>query len=619
MARRDERERLFNRRTALVAGGQLGLFGILLGRLYFLQVVEADKYQILAEENRINVRLLAPRRGRIFDRFGVELAGNVKNYRMVLVPEQTRDIAQTLQRLAQHLPLGEAAQLRIMEVARKRRAFVPITIVDNLTWEEFAHFNVLLPSLPGVQPDVGVRRHYALGAAMAHLSGYVSAVAERNLTGDPLLELPGFRVGRTGLERTFEKRLRGKAGYSRVEVNAYGRTIRELAWTPGETGGDVQTTLDGELQAHVFRRLNEDSAAAAVMDVDSGEVLALASTPSFDPSVFDRGLSAKSWRALSTHPRAPLTNKAVAGRYPPGSTFKMVVALAALEAGVITPQTRFYCNGALELGDSKFHCWRGKYGGHGHVVLHKAIEQSCDVYFYELALRLGVNRIAAMARRFGYGQAFDIGLSGVSAGLVPDKDWKRAVLGKSWTAGETLITGIGQGYLLATPLQLCIMTARLVNGGFAVLPRLVRDDDARAPAPAAMGVSPSALKLVLDGMNAVVNGSRGTARKARLDASLGTMGGKTGTSQVRRISKRERLKGIAKNKDKAWAERDHALFVGYAPAAAPRYAVSVVVEHGGGGTYAGLITRDIMAEVLKRDPARRLSTSGPPKAAEEQG
>lgn len=607
--RETDRFRVFSRRTALLAGGKLCLVGVLLGRMHYLQVLQSDQFQMLAEENRINMRLLAPPRGRILDRFGVPLASNRQNFRVLLVPEQTEDVAQTLDRLERHLAIDDYERERILREVARQRHFIPVRVAENLTWEQFAQINVYLPDLPGVQTDVGDSRHYPLGDQTSHVVGYVSSVAEEELTGDPLLELPGFRIGKSGVEKVLDEPLRGTAGNSRVEVNAYGRVIRELVRQDGQPGHDVVLSIDTGLQSFVSRRLSGEAAAAAAIDIHTGEVLALASTPSFDANAFNLGISSKAWNTLLQNPRKPLTNKAVAGQYSPGSAFKMIVAMTAIEAGIAGPGFPWFCNGRMRLGSNVFHCWRWRYGGHGWVNMIQAIEQSCDIYFYEMARRVGVDRIAEMARRFGLGATTGIELTGERAGLVPTKDWKLATIGQPWQGGETLITGIGQGYLLTTPLQLAVMTARMVNGGRAVTPRLVRQVSALEQDPAVLetpsiGVSDAALRVALEGMVGVVNGKRGTARKARLKGEL-AMGGKTGTVQVKRITKAERARGVKKNKDRPWKDRDHAIFVGYAPVDEPRYATAVVIEHGGSGTVAALATKDIMTEILARDPAGR--------------
>ncbi|MFQ5765543.1 MAG: penicillin-binding protein 2, partial [Rhodospirillales bacterium] len=446
-------------------------------------------------------------------------------------------------------------------------------------------------------------------------------------TGDPLLELPGFRIGKAGIEKIHDLVLRGTGGSSQVEVNAFGHVIRELSRQEGQPGAEVALTVDLGLQRMVSRRLGKRSAAAVVMDVHNGDILALASTPSFDPNAFNKGLSADEWRTLASDPKAPLTNKAISGHYPPGSTFKMVVLLAALEKGAVTPETTVFCTGKITLGDATFHCWRK--GGHGLMDAFNGLTQSCDVYFYELARRTGIERIAAMARRLGFGETLGLDLPGEQPGLVPDRKWKRRTMNAPWHQGETLLMGIGQGYLLATPLQMAVMVARLVNGGYAVTPRLTRPHAAdledtdhetdRRPAFESLGLVPGHRQLVRRGMEAVVNDPSGTAFRARIRKRGMEMGGKTGTVQVRRITKAEREEGIKKNKDLPWRDRDHAMFVGFAPTSAPRYAVSVVVEHGGGGaSVAAPIARDILLEAQRRGSARPGILPGAPAAPARQ-
>ena len=617
-----DRLKKFSRRSLLLGGGKAVLLAALGSRLYYLQVVQSDRYLMLAEENRINLRLLPPPRGRIFDRLGEPLAANRFNYRVVLISEQARTVEETLDDLGQIIPISEHDYRRVLRESRRKRGFVPITVRENLTWAEVSRVEVNVPDLPGIMIDVGQTRTYPLGATAAHIVGYVAPVSEDDLTGDPLLELPEFRIGRNGIEKVYDKFLRGSAGNSQVEVNAYGRVIRELERNDGQPGDDLVLTLDAGLQSYATDRLGDESASTVVLDIHSGDVLAMASTPTYDPNAFTAGLSQDEWQDLLSNSRKPLINKAIAGQYAPGSTFKMVVALAALEGGVLTPQQRFTCKGRLRLGDRYFHCW--KRGGHGELDMVRAIEQSCDVYFYEVARRAGIERIADMAVLFGIGGRTRIDLAGERTGLVPDREWKLATFGAPWQQGETLVVGIGQGYLLTTPLQLAVMTARLANGGVAVTPRLVRrpalpapgDADEATPAPAfeRLGISPGSLATVIKGMTRVTNERRGTAYAARITEPEMAMAGKTGTTQVRRISKSERQSGVRKNEEKPWVERDHALFVAFAPVRSPRYAVAVVVEHGGSGSRkAAPIARDILRETQRRDPAR---DGGPARVAE---
>ncbi|MEE8279426.1 MAG: penicillin-binding protein 2, partial [Alphaproteobacteria bacterium] len=390
------RYKLFTRRALVVGGGQLALLTALGGRMYYLQVVDSARYRVLAEDNRINLRLLAPPRGRIVDRSGLVLAGNERNYRVVIVPEQTPDVEETLDKLDAIIPLSDDERRTILGKVERKRSFVPVNVRENLSWEQVARIEVNAPDLPGVMIDVSHNRHYPFGEAAAHMLGYVAAVSEKELTGDALLELPNFRIGKNGIEKAQDLKLRGKAGSSAVEVNAIGRVVRELSRRDGQPGDDVVLTIDMGLQAFVHGRLaGLQSASAVVMDVHTGEVPAMASTPSFDPNVFTNGVGAEEWRALTADARGPLTNKAIAGQYAPGSTFKMMVALAALEAGIASPKHEVFCTGSVKLGNMRFHCWK-KYG-HGRVDMYKGIQQSCDVFFYDLARRTGVDRIAAMA------------------------------------------------------------------------------------------------------------------------------------------------------------------------------------------------------------------------------
>lgn len=614
MNRRDnDLQRVFTRRALLLGSAQLGLFGLLAGRLYYLQVVESDKYALLADENRINMSLLPPRRGRILDRSGIELASNRRNYRALIVAEQARNVDATLDALAGLIELDDSQKQRIRREIERRRKFVPVVVAENLSWDDFAKINLHSPDLPGVQLDVGETRDYPFGEAFSHVVGYVGAVTEAEIGRDPLLELPGFRTGKSGVERIFDERLRGRAGHSQIEVNAYGRAIRELQRNDGQPGDDVVLTIDADLQRFAQARLGEDSGAAVVIDIHTGEILALVSNPGFDPNWFNVGITGPQWRQLNSDKYKPLINKAVQGQYPPGSTFKMLVGLAALEAGAVTPETRVFCPGHMEFGNNTFHCWRK--GGHGTMNLVSAIEESCDVYFYEAARRTGVDKIAEMARRLGLGELSGLDLTGERKGLIPTRAWKQAVLGQPWHQGESLVIGIGQGYVLSTPLQLAVMTARLANGGFAVEPTLVRPAGEFGPArdnrPAAqrypsLNIRRDHLEQALEGMIRVTTPPRGTASPARITLAQFAMAGKTGSSQVRRISRLERETRVRKNEEKPWEERDHALFVAYAPIQAPRYACAVIIEHGGSGAKAAApVARDIMLEVQRLDPSRR--------------
>jgi penicillin-binding protein 2 len=615
MYRDNERYKTFSRRTIILFGGKVVLFSGLIGRMYYLQVIEGEKYKTLSDENRISLKLISPKRGRILDRSGRPMAINQKNYRVMLVPENTKDIEFSLRKLGKIIPINAHDLARVKREIKRRRRFLPIMLRENMAWNDIAQIEVNTPELPGIVVDVGETRFYPDGAKVASVLGYVSGLSEADLTGDPLLEMPGFKIGKAGMERVHDIALRGKSGTTQVEVNAFGRQIRELERQEGEAGAEVWLTLDVELQKFLAQRLGNEAASAVVMDVHTGEVLALASTPSFDPNAFNRGLSRSEWDVLVSNPRSPLNNKAISGQYAPGSTFKMVVALAALEKGIVTPSTKHFCSGDLKLGDSTFHCW--KKSGHGSMGMISAITQSCDVYFYEIAKRTGIDRISAMARRLGLGQILNIEIPGERKGLMPTRAWKKKAKRVSWQQGETLLAGIGQGFILTTPLQLAVMTSRLVNGGKAVLPHLTRNvvPSTEEPKPPvipeflALDIKSSHLDLMKKAMVAVPNSPYGTAYKSRIKEPGFQYGGKTGTVQVRRISKAEREVGVKKNKDLRWEERDHALFVGYAPIEAPRYAVSIVVEHGGGGSsVAAPIAKDILLEVQRRDPSKAKSS-----------
>ncbi|MFL5332732.1 MAG: penicillin-binding protein 2 [Geminicoccaceae bacterium] len=610
MQQEADRARCFTRRALFVGGAQVAFFGALAARLYHLQVERSADFALLAEDNRANQRLLVPPRGRIVDRLGRPLARNVPTYRMLVIREQARELRPLLERLAALVTLEPDRIAAVLEESRVRRAFVPLLVREDLSWDEVARVAIHSPELQGAVLDSGLLRDYPEGSVLAHVLGYVGAVnpAEQAADQDPLLQLPEFRIGKSGIERRYDAVLRGRAGQSRVEVNATGREIRELDRREGTPGADVRLALDLDLQRFCVTRLSsESSASAVVVDVRSGGVLALASVPSFEPAAFTGGLRPSVWNELRDDPRTPLVNKCIRGQYPPGSTFKMMTALAALEAG-IQPTYQAFCPGHLSLGSAVFHCW--KEHGHGTIAMVQALGQSCDVYFYDLARRVGVDAIAAMATRFGLGGKLGIDLPGEQAGLIPTTAWKKATLGQSWQKGETLVCGIGQGYVSVTPLQLAVMAARLANGERAVQPWLVAPGEPGDPPPM-LGVPHAHLDVVRAGMREVIHGGRGTARAADLGLPGVEMAGKTGTAQVRRISRADRAVGRHKRKDLPWAERDHALFVCFAPFAEPRYAVAVVVEHGmSGSKFASPIARDIMRRTLELGPDLGMDARG---------
>ena len=603
----DETAARVARRTLLLSGGMAAMFAVLGTRMHFLGVKEADQYRLLAEENRISIRLLPPARGRIFDRNGKLIAGNEQNYRVVITKEDARKadggLDEVLDRLRSLIPLSDSDLTDAKRALARNSPFVQVAVAERLSWKDFSIVAVNSPTLPGVRPEVGLSRIYPLGGDFAHVIGYVGPVSERDLEGmenpDPLLMIPRFQIGKIGTERWMEQTLRGTSGTLNVEVNAVGRVMRELSRREGVAGADARITIDADLQNFVQARLGSESAACVVMDVDNGDLIAAVSSPSFDPNLFVRGISQTNYSALLDNDHRPLANKVVQGTYPPGSTFKMVTALAALKAGAIDPDTRVSCPGYYESGGRKFHCWRG--GGHGTVDLDRALAESCDVYFYDIAQRVGIDLIAEMGRELGLGQRHDLPMSAIAEGNMPDKAWKDRVHQQDWRIGDTINASIGQGYVLTSPLQLAVMTARIATGK-KVTPRLIKsiNDEETLIAPVdAIAVSEDKLKAVQMGMFSVVNGNGGTARGSRVVDQAMLMCGKTGTAQVRNISSAERETGVIKNENLAWEQRDHALFVGFAPMDAPRFAVAVVVEHGGGGSaVAAPVGRDALLAAM---------------------
>ncbi|WP_458791183.1 penicillin-binding protein 2 [Yoonia sp. MH D7] len=599
----DESARRISRRTLVVGAAQLGIVGALGLRMQSMQVEQADQFRLLAEENRINIRLLPPARGLIFDLNGNPIAANEQNYRIVMVREDAGDVGEVLARLTQLVPLDPESLANAMEEMRRRSPFVPVTIADRLSWDDVARVNVNAPALPGITAEVGLSRMYPWGADLGHVVGYVGPVSDYDLSRiddqDPLLQIPKFQIGKTGAENKLEHALRGSAGTKRIEVNAIGRVMRELDRKEGSSGADVQLTIDARLQSYAQARLDGESAGAVVIDLENGDLRAVASAPTFDPNLFVRGISVKNWRDLNDNPYRPLAAKAVQGTYPPGSTFKMVTALAALEDGKVTPEETIRCRGYTEVFGTRFHCW--KRAGHGNINLHDSLKQSCDCYYYEIGQRVGIDKIAEMARKMGMGIRHDLPLSAVASGLSPDKAWKTEVRGEDWRIGDTVNASIGQGYVLSSPLQLAIMTARIATGR-DVTPRLVRAiDGVEQPSGAGtdQGLNENYLRRIRAAMSDVMNSSRGTAYGSRIVEAGMQMAGKTGTSQVRRITAEERARGVINNADLPWERRDHALFVGYAPVDNPRFAIAVIVEHGGGGSsVAAPIARDILAQAL---------------------
>ncbi len=593
--------KMYTRRASLISGGMMLLSSALVGRMYYLQVTSRDKYELLAEQNRISMRLLAPTRGDIIDRYGRPIATSTTDYRVNVIPEETEELQETLNALEAYIPISKRDNERIHKAAKRQRSFVPISVANNLDWKTFSNLNVNMPDLPGIQPDAGKTRFYPERELAAHIIGYVGSVSEEELTGDPLLEMPDFKIGKNGIERILDEKLRGSAGSSQVEVNVIGRMIRELSRQDSTPGDAARLTIDIEMQKFVSNRVRDESAGVVVMDIHSGEILAIASTPSFDPNDFNNGISQVKWDALRNDIRKPLINKPVSGQYSPGSTFKMIVALAALEDGLVTPEETKACYYRYPFGDRVFHCWNRN--GHGKINIVQALAQSCDVYFYRLARELGIDKIHDMAARFGIGERFNIGIMSEAKGINPNGDWKYGAVGERWQGGDTINVGIGQGYVSTTALQLAVMTSRMANGGKMVTPKIYFDEE-NNNLPQDMGISSENLNIVLKGMEDAYNHRRGTGFAHRLRNKDYKLGGKSGTTQVRGISAAERQSGVIDNKDKEWIARDHGLFVAYGPVENPKYAVSVLIEHGGGGSAAAPVARDILEFAIDQDTER---------------
>jgi penicillin-binding protein 2 len=609
----------FTRRSVGMGGAMAAVFAVLGGRLYQLQIRDGDQYLVDAEANRISERLIAPPRGRIIDRFGVELANSRRNYRVLLVSEQaTEGDEQALDQIGKVIQLSDQQKKKVMHDIAMNKKFVPVPVVENLTWEEFSRVNLHLPYLAGIQCDVGETRDYPFGGELVHILGYVASVSEQEQEKDedPLMSLPGMKIGKRGIEKAFDRDIRGRAGASRVEVNAYGRIIRELGKDAGEPGEDVYLTIDRQVQALADQKLGSESAAMVVMDVHNGDIIALSSTPGFDPNWFNVGLTGAQWKDLTTSDHKPLLNKVTSGIYPPGSTFKTAVALAAIEAGIATPEYRVTCSGVYNFGGHAFHCWQHK--GHGTLDLEGGIAHSCDVFFYETARRAGIDAIEASARKLGLGAVTGIELPGEHSGLVPSRAWKQKTYKASWQQGDTLSVGIGQGYVTVTPLQLVQQAARLASGK-AVVPRLVHsigDKVVARPEAAKLDFSDEALARVRSGMNKVMNEGGGSAFAWRITQPGFEMAGKTGTAQVRVYTQEEHLRGMAKNTSLDWKLRDHALFIGYAPVNDPKYAIVSIIEHGAVPEHPHVaMARDVLLFCQQRDPAR-MPAAYPVHAAE---
>lgn len=597
-----EKDRIFIRRLIALLGIFFLLILVLISRVFYLQILQGDRYRLLADKNRTSIRLTLPSRGNIFDRNGVKLAENKKNFQAVLIKEEALDIQQSLENFEKIISLDEDEKLRIQKEIKRKRPFMAIRIKDGLSFSEAAALHLNAPDLMGIHIEEDLIRSYPLKETNAHLIGYVSLMNDKDLEenpDNPLADLPGYRIGRTGLENSFEDSLKGTPGIRKREVNAYGRSVRVLEETPALKGESLNLTIDTRLQEIALKALGKESGSAIVMDVNTGEILAMVSSPSYDTNIFTMPVPVKVWRSLIDNEKRPLQNKALTGTYSPGSIFKLVVALAALENKVIHPHKKFYCGGKITIGNHDFHCW--KHGGHGMLDLEDALMHSCDVYFYEIAQQIGAEKIIEMAKRLGLGAPVEIGIKGEREGLLPTNEWKKKRFNDSWRTGDTVNLSIGQGFLTTTPMQLAFMTAQIANGGKKIKPHLIQGmglNEAKS-----LGLKQSNLNLIKRGMNKVVNYEKGTAYRSRINVNGEKMAGKTASTQVRRISKKERAKGIIKQEDLPWKYRDHGIFAAFAPVQNPRFAIVVMIEHGGGGSSsAAPVAAKILAETLKLYP-----------------
>ncbi|MGB7405989.1 MAG: penicillin-binding protein 2 [Pacificimonas sp.] len=589
-----ERQQTFTRRALFIGGVQAAAGVLIGGRMVYLSVFEGERYADLAENNRVSVQLIAPRRGWLVDRNGQPLATNQPHYRLEMIPEQIEDIPATLARLTEILELTPQDVARIEKNVEEQPSYLPVEIASDVDWDAYSAINVRLPELDGVQPVRGFQRYYPDGSAVGHLMGYVAAPTREQYLeadADPLFLHPAFKVGKDGVERTLDESLRGTRGARRSEVNARGRVIRDLDTQPDVPGDNIRLSIDRDLQNYAARRIGPESGSVVIIDTVTGEIITMVSMPSFDPNSFSDGISHKEWNALTSDEMNPLLNKSIQGLYPPGSTFKPVTALAALANGV-SPEERVVCRGAYYLGRHRFACWRR--GGHGSVDLDTSLYQSCNVYYYTFGRQTGIDAIHDMGTKLGLGVEYDtLQLPNQKAGVLPDPAWKQRRYDQNWLVGETLNSAIGQGYNALSPLQLAVMTARIASGR-RVMPTLLAGGGEDY---GALDIDPEHLAAVRHGMDLCVNGPRGTAGRSRLRLDDVRMGGKTGTAQVR---------SLAKNRGSfiPWKFRDHGLFVAFAPVENPRYAISVTIEHGGGGSKAAApVAKDVMTFIYDKDQA----------------
>ena len=598
-----------NRRMFMTGSLKFFIMIGLVSRLFFLQVKENKKYLTLSDKNRIREWKLAPVRGEFHDYFGKTIAGNFEAYQLHVIPEQVEDFRYVIYRLKDLLELSDKEFKKILKKRSEIKPWETLIVSDNLDWNKFSKINNHLYDLNGVKPVISISRNYPHKEKFTHVIGYVSQANEDDIDKNESIKknfVPGLKVGKIGLEKTLEDELIGSNDIERYEVNAYGRRISQLEFQKGQKGKTHRLTIDTEVQKLAAELLKDKAGSICVMDIYSGEVIAMHSSPSFDPNLFVFGISQDDWQIIRNDPMKPLVNKTLQGKYSPGSTIKPLVALSALENGIINTNFTVECTGKTEMYDQTYHCWKKK--GHGFVSLRNAMKQSCDTYFYEIARRLGVDKLSETAKKFGlgekvFGDLYDI----EKKGLVPSTQWKKNALGKGWLLGETIITGIGQGYIQTTPIQLCLMTAQIANGGHKIYPTLIVDDDKKdQPSDkfAPLYKDYRNIKIVQDAMFGSTNEVMGTSYRSRINDPKYQFAGKTGTSQVKKITEKDRELDL-KTFEIPYEERDHALYIAYGPYKDPRYATSILVEHGGNGsTTAAPMAKKLFKKIIDRHQLR---------------
>ena len=622
------KSKLITRRMFILSSIKIVVFVSIISRLFYLQISENIKWKSLSDKNRLREWKTIPQRGIIQDYFGQKIADNTQVFQLHMIPEDVPNLEELFFRLARIINFTERDKRSIIKRLKKRKPWEPIIISDNLSWAEFSRLNLFLHEIQGIKPVVALARKYLTDNSSAHIIGYVSDTSKKDLENSELLReinSPGLKTGKNGLEKSLNELMIGQPGLQRFEVNAYGKRIKELKLVQGIPGKNFKTTIDLEIQKYASELIKKNSGSICVMDIYTGDIVVMVSSPTYDPNKFVHGISNKDWAELINDKKKPLINKSLAGLYPPGSTIKPVVAISALENDVINTKFTVRCKGSIEMYGQKYHCWKDK--GHGFMNLRSAIKQSCDIYFYEVARRLGIDRLSETSKKFGLGKRVFANFNEERSGIVPNTKWKLNNIGKGWVLGETLISGIGQGYFQSTPIQLCLMTAQIANGGYEIAPRIIDDRIALTKIINSwrdkfiaqnenldfedvnlkkLYRNKENIKFVHDAMFGATNEPMGTSFRSRLREPEYVYAGKTGTSQIRTITQEERELDL-KNEDLPYEKRDHALFIAFAPYKNPRYAISVIIEHGGTGSSAAApVAKKVIKRVLERHKKRKI-------------